>query len=137
MLPLLCEHLQGIAVEASSPMKFFFKKVYRKYRWKGRACRMEFWSFWGLWFLIGIFAATAENLLLGSIWSLAGVAILSLPRGLALTVRRLHDIGRSAQWLFLLAVPLIGPVTLLFFAVTEGQHRANRYGANPKDHIRV
>lgn len=51
--------------------------------------------------------------------------------GLALTVRRLHDVGRSAAWLILLVLPVIGFFGMIFLGLMASAEGANRYGANP------
>ncbi len=65
--------------------------------------------------------------LLGLVYSLA-VFVPSL----AVTVRRLHDIGRSGWWLLLGFVPLVGSIVLLVFTLLDGQPGDNAYGPNPK-----
>jgi uncharacterized membrane protein YhaH (DUF805 family) len=50
---------------------------------------------------------------------------LVLP-GLALSVRRLHDIGRSGWWLLIGLVPF-GSIVLLVFHCTDGTPGPNRY----------
>ena len=57
---------------------------------------------------------------------------LGLVPGLAVSVRRLHDIGKSGWWLLLNIVPLVGPLVLLYFAVKDSQPGSNQYGPNPK-----
>lgn len=52
---------------------------------------------------------------------------------LAVTVRRLHDIGRSGWWFLLGLIPIVGAIVLLVFMVTDSQAGANRYGPNPKE----
>jgi uncharacterized membrane protein YhaH (DUF805 family) len=48
-------------------------------------------------------------------------------------VRRLHDIGKSAAWLLILAVPLLGPLWLfLELLFRRGSIGENRYGADPR-----
>ena len=51
--------------------------------------------------------------------------------GLAVTVRRLHDTGKSGWWLLIGLVPLIG-IVILVFMVQDGQAGDNQYGPNPK-----
>jgi uncharacterized membrane protein YhaH (DUF805 family) len=50
---------------------------------------------------------------------------------LAISVRRLHDIGRSGFWLFIGLVPIIGGIILLVFDCTDSAPD-NEYGLNPK-----
>jgi uncharacterized membrane protein YhaH (DUF805 family) len=51
----------------------------------------------------------------------------------ALSAKRLHDVGRSAAWLALVVVPVVGPLVLalkLFFA--RGTSGENQYGDDPR-----
>ena len=55
--------------------------------------------------------------------------------GLAVAVRRLHDVGKSG-WFFLIAlIPIIGSIWLLVLMATDSIHGENKYGANPKEVI--
>ena len=65
--------------------------------------------------------------LLGGIYSLA----VLLP-GLAVAVRRLHDIGKSGWWLLIALVPFVGAIILIVFFVKEGDPGSNEYGPNPE-----
>jgi len=50
----------------------------------------------------------------------------------SLTIRRLHDTGRSG-WLFLITfIPLVGPLVLLIFMCLDSKPGPNKYGPNPK-----
>jgi uncharacterized membrane protein YhaH (DUF805 family) len=52
--------------------------------------------------------------------------------GIAVTVRRLHDSGRSGWWILIALIPLIGTIILLVFMVLDSQPGDNEYGPNPK-----
>ena len=65
---------------------------------------------------------------LAYLWSLA----MFIP-GLAVSVRRLHDIGRSGWWLLLSLIPLVGAIILIIWYCTDSQPGANQYGSNPKE----
>lgn len=56
---------------------------------------------------------------------------LVLP-SLAVTVRRLHDTGRSGWWILFELVPLVGPIVMLVFYLTPGAIGENAYGPDPK-----
>jgi uncharacterized membrane protein YhaH (DUF805 family) len=45
----------------------------------------------------------------------------------AITVRRLHDTGRSGRWAFMLCIPLLGDLLLLPFMLSKGELGENRY----------
>lgn len=99
---------------------------------QGRARRKAYWMF----VLFNVIAAVIANVIDGVLGTggilgaLYGLAVL-LP-GIALGVRRLHDIGKSGWWLLIVLVPLIGPIILLVFAVMDSQPGDNQYGPNPK-----
>lgn len=102
----------------------------------GRARRAEYW-----WFtLFNIIVMVAAFVLLtagGDALGTAGVVLYALVAlglflpGLAVTVRRLHDTGRSGWWFLLSFVPL-GAFVVLYFLVQEGQPTVNAHGPSPK-----
>ena len=51
---------------------------------------------------------------------------------LSISFRRLHDIDKSAWWLFISFVPVVGAIILLVFSVKPGTVGTNRYGDDPK-----
>ena len=59
------------------------------------------------------------------------LSLVSIP-ALALSVRRLHDIGKSGWMFLIILIPLIGPIWLLILMVTNGDPEDNEYGTNPK-----
>ena len=52
---------------------------------------------------------------------------------LAVTIRRLHDIGKSGWWYFITLIPIIGGIILLIWMCQDGEHNPNKYGTNPKN----
>ena len=52
---------------------------------------------------------------------------------LAVSVRRLHDIGKSGWWYLVGFIPYIGALVLLVFFVKDSQPGENKWGANPKE----
>ncbi|MTI94746.1 MAG: DUF805 domain-containing protein [Firmicutes bacterium] len=108
--------------------------VLKKYAdFNGRARRMEYWMFVLFNVIFAIVAAIIDQLL-GTymvIYVLYMLAVL-IP-GLAVFVRRLHDIGKSGWWFFISLVPIIGGIWLLILLLTDSQPGTNEYGANPKE----
>nr|WP_273842237.1 DUF805 domain-containing protein [Halalkalibacter alkalisediminis] len=51
---------------------------------------------------------------------------------LAVTVRGLHDIGRSRWWFLISFVPIIGGIVLFVFTCLDSQPSSNPHGPNPK-----
>jgi uncharacterized membrane protein YhaH (DUF805 family) len=70
--------------------------------------------------------ATVDDAPVQVVSAIFGLAIL-LPT-LAVGARRLHDIDRTAWWLLLSLLPLIGTLVLLFFYVQPGTPGDNRFG---------
>lgn len=118
----------------------WYLEVLKKYAvFSGRARRKEYWFFVLFNIIISIVLAVIDGVtgsfspeagmgLLGGIYTLA-VLIPSI----AVSVRRLHDTGRSGWWLLIALVPLIGAIVLLVFMVQDSKPGQNQYGANPKE----
>jgi hypothetical protein len=51
---------------------------------------------------------------------------------LAVTVRRLHDTGRSGWWILINLIPVIGNIWVLVLTLLKGRQGSNRYGLAPK-----
>jgi len=119
-------------------MSWYFA-VLRKYAvFGGRARRREYW-FFTLFNVIVSLLLIAIDALLGTFSTEAGIGILSgiyslaiIIPSLAVSFRRLHDIGRSGWWILIPLIPLIGAIVLLVFAVQDSQPGDNQYGPNPK-----
>lgn len=113
------------------------KTSLRKYvDFSGRATRAEFWYFVLFNLIVTLIAAGLDNALGlaqqggGILTSLVGLALL-LP-GLAVSVRRLHDIDRSGWWILLGLVPLLGGLFLIFaFYLKTSTAGDNRFGPTP------
>lgn len=56
------------------------------------------------------------------------VSLVLLAPTLAVMGRRLHDTGRSARWLWLLVVPVVGLLALVWMLTRPGQGDVNRWG---------
>ena len=101
----------------------------------GRAQRKEYW-FFILFYLIFTIAVAIVDVVLGteSIGLLSILyAVAMIVPSLAVTVRRLHDIGRSGWWILIAFIPIIGGIVLFVFAVLDSQEGENRFGPNPKE----
>jgi len=99
-----------------------------------RAVRSEYW-YWALFATVtAIVAALLDRALFSRsgaspIYAIVGLALF-LP-GLAVSVRRLHDLDRSGWWFFLLFIPLIGAIWILVWFCTRGTVGPNRFGPDP------
>jgi uncharacterized membrane protein YhaH (DUF805 family) len=90
----------------------------------GRASRSEYWWF----YLFTVLAGLAAEIVGSTVGSLATLAFF-LP-GLALAVRRLHDVGRSGWWVLILFT-VIGIPVFLYWMVKDSDKGKNAYGEGP------
>ena len=118
----------------------YYLKVLRQYvDFKGRARRAEYWNFVLISFLIsialslidvyafGINPMAGESGLLSNLYSLA----IILP-SLGVTVRRLHDVGKSGWFILIALIPIIGLIWLLILFFTDSKPDENKWGPSPK-----
>lgn len=109
------------------------RSVFSRYAtFTGRARRSEFWWFALFNFLVsivvGVIDAVIGSPVLGYI-----VALALLVPSLAVTVRRLHDTGRSGWWILIGLIPFIGAIVLLVFECVDSQPGSNSHGPSPKE----
>ncbi|SDK52423.1 DUF805 domain-containing protein [Microbulbifer yueqingensis] len=120
-------------------MNWYFK-VLRKYAvFSGRARRSEYWFFF-LFNLLFTLILTAIDISLDFYNAEAGIGVLSgiyalfvLIPSIAVTVRRLHDTGRTGWWFLIVLVPVLGALVLLFFMVLDSERGTNEFGPHPKN----
>jgi uncharacterized membrane protein YhaH (DUF805 family) len=99
---------------------------------EGRARRKEYWMF-VLFNLLFVLTAGIVDFLLGTfpvIYVLYCLAII-VP-SIAVSIRRLHDIGKSGWWMLIGLIPIIGGIWFLVLVCTDGTPGANSYGPSPK-----
>lgn len=121
-------------------IKFYFIKVLKENfaNFSGRARREEYWYYSLAVFVISaILSVLSKAGIVGVIFSILSFlfSLCILIPGLAVSVRRLHDTGRSGWWLLICLIPLIGQIVLLVFMVTEGQKGENKWGDDPKKEV--
>ena len=117
------------------------KSAYRNsLTFSGRAIRSEYW--W--WFLLQIAVSVVIMILEGggtSVTTEAGYfwhynagplqwfwVLINLLPGLAVSVRRLHDLDKSGWWLLLGLIPFVGAIILLAWLGSKGTAGPNRFG---------
>lgn len=117
----------------------WYLEVLKKYAvFDGRARRTELWMFF-LFHLIAMVALTFVDRMLGLGNPDAGYGLLSglyqlavLLPAIGVSIRRLHDTGRSGWWLLIGLVPCLGALVLIFFYIQDSVPGPNEYGPNPK-----
>jgi uncharacterized membrane protein YhaH (DUF805 family) len=98
----------------------------------GRAGRAEFW-WWQLTEIVVFVVLRTLPQVAGPLFAIPFLIFIPIALGtqLAVSGRRLHDTGRSAWWLLLILVPLLGGVALLVLCALPGSAGANRFGPPP------
>ena len=113
-------------------LHWFINPVKNQYTdFTGRTTRKNFWMYvlcyWILYIGLAIVSLIIqmEDVLTG----LFALAVL-LP-SIAITTRRLHDVGKSGWWQLITLIPILGIIVLIYFTAQEGDKGANMYGEDP------
>ena len=124
-------------------MEWYIKVLKNYANFEGRARRKEYWMFTLINVIIYI-AFMIFMSVIGVIFELGVIILTLLPvisglytlailvPSLAVSVRRLHDIGKSGWFILISLIPIVGSIILLVWACQEGMPEANEYGENPK-----
>jgi len=123
------------------PSDWFWRAVRWRYaQFTGRARRTEFWWYQCVWWALYLVLIALDHLL-GTfsgayggghgLFSTVFALALLLP-SVAVAVRRLHDTDKSAWWLLIGLVPVVGWIGLLIFYLQPGDVGANPFGPDPK-----
>lgn len=114
-------------------MNWYLKCLRLYFNFSGRARRKEYWMFTLFNFLISFVISLVETLLYGNTIIMYIYSIALLLPGLAVCIRRLHDVGKSG-WMYLIClIPVVGAIWLLILFCTDSQPGTNEYGPNPKE----
>ena len=117
----------------------WYLEVLKKYAvFDGRARRQEYWMFILFNIIITAVLALIDSLI-GTVIRQAGFGLLQglydlavLIPSIAVTVRRLHDTGRTGWWILIGLIPVVGGIVLLIFMLLDSEPGENQYGPNPK-----
>jgi uncharacterized membrane protein YhaH (DUF805 family) len=117
-------------------MELMFQPLKKYAEFTGRARRKEFWLFWLFTLGVSVVGSVFDRILFGAsgfqpFAGLFGLALL-VP-SVAVAFRRLHDTDRSAWWLLLWLLPVLGWIALFVFYVLPGTVGPNRFGPDPKE----
>jgi uncharacterized membrane protein YhaH (DUF805 family) len=123
-------------------LNWYKKVVVENYaNFNGRSRRSEYWYFilFNILFVIAAYLIDV-NLRLnfeegsGGPFYLLYIIGTFIP-GLAVAIRRLHDVDKSGWFLLIVFVPLIGGIWLLVLFFSEGTIGKNNYGLDSKIYI--
>jgi len=117
-------------------VKTFLRTLAKFNDYEGRATRLEFWVFMVGFLLFQIlflsilpFVKNASEAL-RVLWMM--VYALMLVPFFSVSMRRLHDAGRTGAWLILLFIPVGWPVLLIWF-IWPSNSGWNEYGPQPSN----
>ncbi|MBB5736914.1 MULTISPECIES: DUF805 domain-containing protein [Xanthomonas] len=127
-------------------MEWMLLPLKRYADFNGRSRRKEYWMFMLLQAIVllvlgGLFGVAAalmggENGPGALAWLIAAIMVIVvlafIVPSIAVTVRRLHDQGKSGWFYLISLVPYVGGFIVLVFMCLEGTPGANEYGENPK-----
>lgn len=99
---------------------------------QGRARRSEYWWFYLFTIICNVVASIIDGAIGMPIVSIVVMLALIIP-GLAVTIRRMHDTGRSGWWIFIILIPLVGIILYIYWFVQRGTVGANAWGPDPYD----
>lgn len=109
------------------------KHVFANYaNFQGRARRSEYWWFYLFAIICNVVASVVDASIGLPILSIVVLLGLLIP-GIAVSVRRMHDIGRSGWWIFIVLIPLVGIILYIYWFVQRGTVGSNEWGADPYD----
>jgi uncharacterized membrane protein YhaH (DUF805 family) len=123
-------------------MNYYLKVLQNYATFSGRARRSEFWYFALFNLIFAILAMVLDNVL-GTTFNRGG---FEMPYGyiyllyvlatfipaLAVTVRRLHDVGKSGWMYLIILIPIIGGIWVLVLFFRDSNTESNKWGENPK-----
>ena len=113
-------------------MEWYLKVVRDNYaNFNGRASRQEYWMFF-LFNMIFAIVMMGIDIILGlGFLNIIYFLVVMIP-GIAVGIRRLHDIGKSGWMVLIVLIPCIGAFWLLYLMVQDSSPLDNEYGPSPK-----
>lgn len=117
----------------------YYISAFRKYAmFTGRARRAEYCYFLLFNFLVSFVLGFISGLISdGLVFLGAAYFLIAIIPTLAVSVRRLHDIGKSGWFLLLMFIPLINIILVVLILAKDGDIGDNKYGSNPKVSISI
>lgn len=102
--------------------------VQKSFTIEGRASRSEYWFFY-LFIIIAEIGLGVVDGVAGTPLSLLVLALF--PAIICVSIRRMHDVGKSGWLLLISLIPLVNLILLYWFIFDGGQPHANHFGAVP------
>lgn len=120
-------------------MSWYILAWQRATDFSGRSRRKEYWYFNLFNGIVCIFLvlfaiplSANQKPSLAPLGLLCGYSLIVTVPSLAVTIRRLHDIGKSGWWYFIVFIPVIGGIILFVFTLLDSEPYTNQWGLDPK-----
>ena len=120
---------------------YWYIKVINQYSdFKSRSRRREYWMYTLFNIVFFLIAMILDNYIINvtiqgdlpiGIISVSYYFFILIPT-VAVTVRRLHDIGKSGWYYFISFIPFVGGIWMILLMCMEGDMNSNKWGENPK-----
>lgn len=123
-----CHDHENVPPKHLDPVSAVKLSLGRLADFSGRSRRSEFW-----WTsaAVGILEGILTSIFPDSMDAMvSGLCFLML---IAVSVRRLHDVGKSGWWYLFHFLPVFGWIILLVQNLKDSVPGENQYGANPKE----
>ncbi|MBQ8895673.1 MAG: DUF805 domain-containing protein [Clostridia bacterium] len=123
-------------------IKIYIDAIKKWRRWDGRARRKEYWLYQLCNILVGslayavsltLRALEVNTLAIFSFIATYAYLFLQIIPTIAISVRRLHDSGRSGGLYFVSWIPYIGSVWFFVLMLLPGTKGRNKFGPDPRD----
>ena len=113
-------------------MQKSIKICFKKYaNFNGRASRSEYWWFQLFYIIVAFVAVIFDSMYIDNSQTMGPLELVTtlalLLPAVAVTARRLHDVGRSGWWM-LIFITVIGMIPLLIWYISVGTRSKNKYG---------
>lgn len=148
-MPESPQHFGRLAInDTPSPglWRYFCNGLSTNYaNFRGRARRKEYWGYYLFWVIALMLLSIAglavdaalgnldagNELLMASLAAPGLFVLATLVPGIAMCVRRQHDIGLSGWFFLLIFVPYIGNLIIFVFSLIPSQKHENKWGPVP------
>ena len=119
-------------------MNWYLKAMKSYATFKGRSTRSEYWYFMLFYMLMLVFPLILAGFLgldengQMTMFVISGIVLLiHLIPSISISIRRLHDIGKSGWWYLISFIPYVGSIAIMIMAMIDSTDD-NEYGVNPK-----
>ncbi len=115
--------------ENHGPFDWYVSAFKNYAQFSGRSQRRAYWFFVLFNMIAAFVTAFIDGFIFGEPSVFYGLyALVALIPGIAVSIRRLHDIGKSGWTMLFGLIPLIGPILLLIWFVQPSEAYENQYG---------